>query len=169
MCRIQIYFYKTCNCHRSMIHLCDMIQDCKPCPRPKPSLQDAQHDNSRCPYHEYLYRNHDEMSVPKFVGKIVSSSGRINESADAERQEHEQSHICETDESNANLGLQACSKPVVWYFSPIEECAGRVTVDKDGITRRYAMDGIDEVVKKVPLSTICPRPPAPPMPMPPGT
>lgn len=167
MCRVQIYFYETCKCRRSMIHLCDKIQDRKPCPYPEPSLKDVRHDKVRCPYHEYLCRNHYEVSAPKFVGRIISSSGRINESADAERQEQEWCQDCNTATYNANPACQTCSQAVVWYFSPVEECAGRLTVDKNGIMRRYAMDGIDEAVKRVPLSTICPRPP-PPMPMQPG-
>lgn len=164
MCKVQIYFYKTCKCRRSMIHLCDKIQEYKPCPHPELSLKDVQHDNPRCPYHGCIYQTHGDITAPNFVGKIISSSGRMNESADAERREHEQCQNCETKDRNMTSGCEKCSKVVVWYFSPIEECAGRVTVDKDGIIRRYAMDGIDEAVKKVPLSTICPRPPPPPPP-----
>lgn len=85
----------------------------------------------------------------------------MNESADAERDDHEQCRNCNPKDRNITTVCEQCSKVVVWYFSPIEECAGRVTVDKDGIIRRYAMDGIDEAVKKMPLSTICPRPPLP--------
>lgn len=151
-----------------MIHLCDKIQNYKPCHNPEPSTKEVRHDEPRCPYHKYRYHKLDDISVPKFVGRIVSSSGRINESADAERQEQEWCQYCDTTTYDANSGCQERSNVGVWYFSPMEECAGRVTVDKNGITRRYAMDGIDEAVKKVPLSTICPRPP-PPMSMPPGT
>lgn len=149
------------------MHLCDKIQDYKPCPSPEPSLKDVRHDEARCPYHKYCYHRPDDVSVPTFVGRIISSSGRINESADAERPGQERCQDCDTTTYNANSGCQACSKAEVWYFSPMEECAGRLTVDKNGVMRRHAMDGIDETVKKVPLSTICPRPP-PFMPMLPG-
>lgn len=167
MCKTQIYLYETCKCRRSMIHLCDKTQDYKPCPKPEPSLHDTLHDERRCPYHEYVHQNLEPVSDTEPPGMIISSSGRINESADAERQGYEQCLNCETKNQNAIAGCQACSRVEIWYFSPMEECAGRLTVDKDGVTRRYGMDGIDEAVKKVPLSTICPRPP-PLVPMPPG-
>jgi hypothetical protein len=97
------------------------------------------------------------------VGRIISSSGRINKYADAERLEQKHYQECDITKCNAISGCQECSNVVVWYFSPMEECAGRVTIGKDRVERRYAVDGIDEAVKKAPLSTICPRPP-PPMP-----
>uniref|UniRef100_A0A093UVA9 A-kinase anchor protein 6 n=1 Tax=Talaromyces marneffei PM1 TaxID=1077442 RepID=A0A093UVA9_TALMA len=166
MCKTQVYFYETCKCRRSMIHLCDDTQEYKPCHNPEPSLQDVRHRDLRCPYHRYLYQNPDTVSVPKSKGRIISTSGRTNESADAERQEQEWCHGCDTMTRDASSGCQAYSQVVVWYFSTVEECAGRVTVGKHGIKRRHAMDGVDVAVKKVPLSTICPRPP--PMPKPTG-
>lgn len=89
----------------------------------------------------------------------MSSSGHVNESADAESHDPERCPECDIKKHNANPGCEACSKVLVFYFSPMEECAGRITVDKDGIMRRFAMDGVDVAVKTVPLSTICPRPP----------
>jgi hypothetical protein len=150
-----------------MIHLCNTTEDYKPCANLKPYWQDVQHDDARCPYHKYLDQNLEDVSVPKSRGRIISSSGRINEAADAERQEHEQCRNCETMGTDAASGCEMCTIVVVWYFSPIEECAGRVTVDKNGIMRRYAMDGVDEAVRKVTRPTICPRP-LPPMRMPSG-
>lgn len=161
MCRTQIYFYETCKCRRGAIHLCDDTQDHTPCPNLRPSLQEVRHDDLRCLYHEHLYQNPNEVSDPASVGRIISSSGRINKSADAEKREQNQCQGCDTTKCNTISGCQTCSNVVVWYFSPMEECAGRVTIGKDGVERRYATDGIDRAVKKVPLSTICPRPPPP--------
>lgn len=147
MCQTAVYFHQGCQCFRSMLHLCGNAQDCQPCPRSK-TLLPSQYQKILCPYHNYLHLNPGTLSVPGHVGRIISSSGFINSSADAERKE----------------SLQDRTNVVIFYFLPIEECAGRMTIGSDGSSGRYAMDGIDVPVDKIPFSEISPIPTPPPHP-----
>lgn len=143
-----------------MIHLCEKVQEYKPCPEQESSPQYVTHNKKLCPYHDYLYHNPESTFVPKTVGKITSTTGACNSSADAERRDHE-GHNQDLLETNGSRICETCLGYAVYYFSPMEECAGRITIDRDGKIGRYGLDAIDEAVETVAISTIFPPPPPP--------
>lgn len=155
MCNYQIYIHRLCDCRRSILHLCSKTLNYTPCPRPEPPHDDKYHQSSRCPYHEYRYQHPESKKVPESVGRIISNSGNVNESADAERMSVH----------GTNSKEEPAIYLIVFYFSPMEECAGRVTMDEDGILRRFSLEGIEIAVKKVKLSEVwgIPKPPPPPL------